>query len=171
MKELKTRRSVRNYNLDKKLTYEELVDICKIATCAPTARNQRPWNFIIIDDNDVINKLSEACKGSLDLKKCNTYIALLGHVNPMGLTAPGMEPCDLAAAQMNMITYARSKNLGTCWIGGFSSNERIENMNKILNVPADYYVYSLLAVGYPSDLSCFYEQDRFDINMVHHNKF
>lgn len=169
MKEIFTRRSVRNFNLDKKLTYEELCDICRAGMTTPSARNQQPWRFLIIDDESIIEKLSQVIvKSTMKLSNANTYIAVLGCKD-----APneGMEPCDLSASIMSMMYYARSKNLGTCWIGVYGSEERSNLVSEILNVPDNLFVFSLMAIGYPSDLSCFFDVDRFDINKIYHNKF
>lgn len=166
-----TRRSVRNYNLDKKLTYEELVDICRAGMTSPSARNQQPWRFLIIDDEEIINKMADIIvKSTMNLRNANTYIAVIGQSQDK-IPNFGMEPCDLSASIMSMMYYARSKNLGTCWIGVSGNKEREDGINKVLNVGNGYFVFSLMAIGYPSDLGCFKEVDRFDINKIYHNKF
>lgn len=169
MDEIFTRRSVRVFDLNKKLTYEELCDICKAGMTTPSARNQQPWRFLIIDDKSIINKLSNAIvKSTMKLNNANTYIAVLGCKDAPNV---GMEPCDLSASMMSMMYYARSKNLGTCWIGVYGSEERSALVNEILNVPENLFTFSLMAIGYPNDLSCFFNIDRFDINKIYHNKF
>lgn len=171
MKEIFTRRSVREYDLSKKLSYDELLDIVKAGMAGPTARNQQSWTFMIIDDEAIIKELAVAVgKSTMNLLNANTYIAILGHTEGNVLSY-GMQPSDLGAAQMNMMIYARSKNLGTCWIGSYGNKDREINFKRVLNVPDEYFVYSLMAIGYPKDLSCFKEIDRFDINKVFHNKF
>ncbi len=169
MKEIFTRRSVRNYNLEKKLTKEELKDIIKAGMSAPSARGQQAWVFMIIDDMNIINKLSEKIvKSTMKLNNANTYIAVFGRKD-----APiiDMLPTDLAACQMNMITYARSKDLGTCWIGVYGNKEREEIVSDVLNVDSNYFPFSLLAIGYPSCLNCFKEVSRLDETKIFYNEF
>ncbi len=169
MKEIFTRRSVRKYDLTKKLTREELKDVIRAAFAAPSARNQQTKNFIIIDDLDIIEQISHVSKGSMIVKNCNTIIGILGQYE--GLINPEMQPTDLSAAQMNMMTYARSKDLGTCWLGVYPIEERMESLNKILNVPSHLFVYSLLAIGYPENLDVFKEIDKFDEDKIFYNRF
>lgn len=169
MKEIFTRRSVRDYDLSRHLSYDELYDIIRAGMAAPSARNQQAWEFLIIDDLDIINELSNnIVKSTMKLNKANTYIMVLGRTDAPN---PGMLACDLGACQMNMITYARSKGLGSCWIGVYGNSERVEIVKRVLNVP-DYLIpYSLLAIGYPNDLSCFKENDRFDKSKIRINRF
>lgn len=170
MKEIFTRRSIRKYDLSKKLNHDELVDITKAGFAAPTARNQRSRNFLIVDDESIIAELSEVSKGSMILKNCNTVIAILGYLDD-SICMPEMQCCDLSAAQENMMIYARSKNLGTCWIGVYPIEERIKALKKILNVPSNMFVFSLMAIGYPENESCFKEVDKFDETKVFYNRF
>ena len=88
------RRSVRKYNLDKKIDYDTLVDLCRHAEAAPSARRQESREYIIIDNQDIINELSLVSKGSMILSECNTVIAVIGK-NPEELTTPHMQPQDL----------------------------------------------------------------------------
>ncbi|MGM9971806.1 MAG: nitroreductase family protein [Anaeroplasmataceae bacterium] len=169
MEEIFTRRSVREYDLTKKLSRDELKDIIRAGMASPSARNQQSWRFVIIDDENIINELSNSItKSTMKLSNANTYIAVLGCADA---PVSNLLPCDLGASQMNMMTYARSKNLGTCWIGVYQNKEREEALKKILNIPAEFYPYSLMAIGYPLDLNCFKEVNRFDEEKIFYNRF
>ena len=75
---LLNRRSVREFDLNKKISYETLVELCKYGEAAPSARNQRSREYIVIDDKSVLDELSNTSKGSGVLKNCNTAIAVVG---------------------------------------------------------------------------------------------
>lgn len=168
MKEIFTRRSIRNYNLEKKLTKEELIDIINAGFQAPSARNQQALSFLIIDDMSIIEKIgSKIVKSSLKITDCNTYICVLGNKN-----APiyDMLVVDAAASVMNMMTYARSKNLGTCWVGLYGSRERTNDIVEVLDIPSIYTPLCLMAIGYPKVINDFKEVDRFDLNKIFYNE-
>lgn len=163
------RRSVRKYNLDKKIDYDTLVDLCRHAEAAPSARRQESREYIIIDDQAIINELSLISKGSMILSECNTVIAVIGK-NPEGLTTPHMQPQDLSAATQNILLAATQKGLGSCWIGIYPLEDRLEAAAKILNIKDNKFVFSLVALGYPLNDDCFYDANKLKMGNIHHNR-
>ena len=163
------RRSVRKYNLDKKIDYDTLVDLCRHAEAAPSARRQESREYIIIDDQAIINELSLISKGSMILSECNTVIAVIGK-NPEGLTTPHMQPQDLSAATQNILLAATQKGLGSCWIGIYPLEDRLEAAAKILNIKDNKFVFSLVALGYPLNDDCFYDANKLKMENIHHNR-
>lgn len=162
------RRSVRKYNLDKKIDYEVLKKLCEFAEAAPSARRQISREYIIVDDQNIINELSKISKGSMILSECNTLIAVIGK-DPKDLVTPHMQPQDLAAATENILIAATSMGLGSCWIGVYPLIERITPCNKILNISDDRFVFSLIALGYPRDEDCFYDAQKINNTKIYHN--
>ncbi len=163
------RRSVRKYNLDKKIEYDTLVDLCRHAEAAPSARRQESREYIIIDDQAIINELSLVSKGSMILSECNTVIAVIGK-NPEGLTTPHMQPQDLSAATENILLAATQKGLGSCWIGIYPLEDRLEAAGKILNIKDNKFVFSLVALGYPLNDDCFYDANKLKMENIYHNR-
>lgn len=163
------RRSVRKYNLDKKIDYDTLVDLCRYAEAAPSARRQESREYIIIDDQAIINELSLVSKGSMILSECNTVIAVIGK-NPEGLTTPHMQPQDLSAATQNILLAATQKGLGSCWIGIYPLEDRLEAAGKILNIKDNKFVFSLVALGYPLNDDCFYDANKLKMENIYHNR-
>lgn len=163
------RRSVRKYNLDKKIDYDTLVDLCRHAEAAPSARRQESREYIIIDNQDIINELSLVSKGSMILSECNTVIAVIGK-NPEELTTPHMQPQDLSAATQNILLAATQKGLGSCWIGIYPLDDRMNAAASILNINEDKFVFSLVALGYPQNDDCFYDANKLKMENIHHNR-
>ena len=53
-----TRRSIRNYTGE--IIDEQIIrNIIKAGMYAPSARNTRPWHFLIIDDREILKKIME----------------------------------------------------------------------------------------------------------------
>ena len=59
MKEIYERRSVRSYS-DKYVKEEKIEQILKAGMQAPSAGNQRPWEFLVVRDREILEKLAEA---------------------------------------------------------------------------------------------------------------
>ena len=56
----KLRRSVRKYK-STPVPKEHIEQILQAASSAPSAGNQQPWRFLVVDDKEVIQKLQKAC--------------------------------------------------------------------------------------------------------------
>lgn len=164
------RRSVRKFDLSKKISYEDLYDLCKYGEAAPSARRQQSREYIIIDNKKIIDQLSLVSKGSMVLKDCNTIIAVIGK-NPELIVTPHMQTQDLAAAVENILLAATQKGFGSCWIGIHPLEERVSPCNEILKVKDGASVFALIALGYPSDENCFYDMGKFNDTLVHHNEY
>lgn len=164
------RRSIRKYDLAKKIDYDTLVDLCRHAEAAPSARRQESREYIIIDDQNVINELSLVSKGSMILSECNTVIAVVGK-DPINLSTPHMQPQDLAAATENILLAATQQKLGSCWIGIYPLEDRLAATKKILKIKDNRFVFSLVALGYPQDVNaCFFDANKIKIENIHHNR-
>ena len=54
---------------------------------------------------------------------------------------------DLGIAMEHMVLRATELGLGTCWIGWFKA----AHIKKTLQIPRDWKIISLLALGYPQE--------------------
>ncbi|MDE7264567.1 MAG: nitroreductase family protein [Anaeroplasmataceae bacterium] len=170
MDAIKNRRSVREYDLTKKLDFETLKKLCIAAEAAPTARNQRSREYIIIDDEKIIQRISMVSKGAMVLSNCNTCIAVLGR-NKEELTTPSMQEQDLACAVENILIEATDLGIGSCYIGIYPLEERITFCNELLEVKNGAYTFALVALGYPKDHKVFYDKNKFNDDVIHHNRY
>lgn len=169
MKDILTRRSIRKYDLSKKVDVDILKKLCLAGLAAPSARRQDSSSFIMIDDKELIQKLSTISKGAIILANCNTAIAVLGKRSDL-VTAPQMQDQDLAAATENILIAARQLNLGTCWIGVSPITERVLAAGNILNIPDTHYVFALITVGYPESEDVFCELKKDSEARIHYNQ-
>ncbi|CAL7963997.1 Nitroreductase [Gammaproteobacteria bacterium] len=165
---LKNRRSIREYQ-DKKISSEVLREILSDACQAPSAMNRQPWEFIVIQDKKMMERISDESKSNLlreiennpgsQLKK---YEALLRSRQNVFYNAPCLviiagkneneffqRDCTLTAAYFMFAATAR--NLGTCWIG---LGGKIEGsaLREDIWLPEDYEVVATLIVGYPQKI-------------------
>ena len=165
------RRSVRKFDLTKEISREVLKKLCEYGESAPSARRQESREYIIIDDTRIIEKLSSVSKGTMVLTDCNTVIAVVGK-NPIDLSTPDMQTQDLAAATENILIAATSMGLGSCWLGVYPREDRIQAIKEILNMPDEKFPFSLIALGYPlyKD-TCFYDAKKLKEENIHFNRY
>lgn len=166
MEAIYARRSVRGYKSDP-VSRETLQKLMNAAVQAPTAMNQQPWAFGVIEGVDRLRDFSDRTKAYM-LAHLDAFPALAGYremfENPESnlcygapaciviYTKPGgvaaMNDCSMAA--QNLMLAACDMGLGTCWIGflGFLLNQ--PDVKGQLGVPDDYQMIAPIIVGYPA---------------------
>ena len=117
MKEIKVRRSIRSF-IDKKVSREDLDLLIRAGMQAPSAMNRKPWCFMVIDDEEVMNKLFTHPAFTGKIKEARSFILVLADLDK---TTSLLFHQDLAAATQNILLEATHLGIG-CVIseGGWS---------------------------------------------------
>ncbi len=161
------RRSVRKYK-NELIPYDDLLTLCKYAEAAPSARNQKGREYIIIENQELINKLSLIyTKSTMRVNECKQMIAVIGK-NPDDLPSPAFHVQDLSLATENLMIKAAEMGIGSCMLGTYPLEERYKEVNKLLNVTDNKFVFTLICLGYPLDENAFYDKNKFDLSLVKH---
>ena len=145
MNEIYLRRSVRKF-LDKKVEPEKIEKLLRAAMQAPSAKNQQPWHFIVIDEETQLDSIRTIRGGAKHLYTAPLVIVLA--VGP-DLIANHSEAQDMGCATQNLMLQAVALDIGTIWIGTYSDKETMSEVRKISNLPENYEPYVVLGVGYP----------------------
>ncbi len=160
-----TRRSVRTF-LAKEVEQEKIEKLLRAAMQAPSAANQRPWEFMVIRGKENLLTLSQYNPYASCLKNADLGIIVLG--NQERLIFPEYWQQDLAAATQNILLEATELELGTVWFGTAPDQERMAYIQKLYNLSDNLLPYSVIAVGYPKDSNANAFIDRFEENRVHY---
>ena len=160
-----TRRSVRKYTGCK--IYEGAIKkILNAGMYAPSARDTRPWHFVVIDDKDILSKVLEFHPYATMLLQASHAIAVCGDENLQN--GPGYYVMDCSAAAQNMLLAAHSLGLGAVWIGIHPEPDRIEGLSRLLELPSHVKPVALISLGIPVEsfepVSQRYEQERIRYN-------
>lgn len=163
---IKTRYSVRNY-ISKKIPNEVVKEIIELGMNAPSAGNEKPWHFIVIDDKNIMNKIPNFHIHSKMLEEASLAILVCFDINLE--KHKGMAVQDCSAATENILIAANAKELGSVWLGIYPRDERIEGMRELLKIPKNIIPFSLISLGYPKKR---YDKERvIEINRIHYNKW
>jgi len=158
------RKSIRNFT-DKPIEKELIDKMLKAAMQAPSAHNQQPWEFIVVDDRELLDELSHASPGAWMLKTVN--VAIVPLILPTELS-PHFSMQDLSAATENILLEATNLGIGSVWIGVYPLKERVSHIEKVLNIKGDIHPFSMIALGYEEgnrEIKLRYNESR-----VHFNK-
>lgn len=145
---LKSRRSIRKYK-SKPIPDEVLKSIMNAARLAPSALNAQPWKFIVVRDEDLKIKLTQACNKKW-IAEAPVVIVACGFPDEADAYMGGYMnsyPVDVAIALDHMVLSATDLGLGSCWIGRFKE----EKVKDLLEIPTDVKVVALIPLGYPDE--------------------
>ncbi|QMS85546.1 nitroreductase family protein [Candidatus Xianfuyuplasma coldseepsis] len=159
---LMKRQSVRHYT---KETVSEvaITTMLEAAMQAPSANNQQPWEFIIVDDRTILDQLSKASRGAWMLADAPLAIIV---VMKEGGKSPRMRPQDCAAAVENILLSAVEQQLGAVWIGVYPLEERMTYINEILHITKGT-AFAQIAIGHPDTTKSVTK--RYDASRVYRN--
>ena len=167
MEALFSRRSIRKYTAEP-VTEEVLREILEAAMSAPSAGNQQPWHFVIINDRKILDYIPSFHPHSQMLKEAPVAILVCGDLTLEKHIGYWVQDC--SAATENLLLAIHAKGLGAVWLGIFPREERVEGLRKLLDIPDHVIPLSLIPVGYPAE-SKPPRPDRYNANKIHHNRW
>ncbi len=160
------RRSVRKFTTEKVLP-PALDYMLKAAMAAPSAGNQQPWEFVVIDDRAVLDKIPSVHPYAEMLKQSPLAILVCGDLTREKRKGFWIQDC--AAATQNLLLAATTLGLGSVWLGVYPREDRVEGLRALLNLPEHIVPFALVPVGEPDEHKP--PSDRYDATRVHKNKW
>lgn len=164
---IKARRSIRKFE-DRPVEKEKIELLLRAAMQAPSASNEQPWEFIVVENKDTLKVLSEAHPYSMAMKNAPLGIVVLVDKKYLTKMTAFWEQ-DLAAASENILLEAVELGLGATWMAIAPLPERIDYIQKAFDLPEGVVGFSMIAIGYPLKAKEF--EDRFNTERIHYEKF
>jgi nitroreductase len=161
-----TRRSIRKY-AKKKITDEIVEKLLQAAFSAPSAGNQQPWHFVILDDRKILNVIPTFHPSARMLTEADKAILVCGDLDLEKFKGYWMIDC--AAATENILLAAHSLGLGACWLGVYPREGRVAGMRKLLHLPMHIIPFALVSLGYPAEILS--KEARYNAKRIHHNSW
>ncbi len=159
-----TRRSVRDFKHDP-VVEKDVLDLLRAGMQAPSAKNEQPWHFVVIDDPEILHAIPEFHPYSKMLMDAPLAILVCSDRKLEQKRASWLQDC--SAATENILLAAHAKGLGAVWLGIFPDSERVFGMQSLLDLPKDVRPVSLIAIGHPASQP--EPVDRFNESRVHYN--
>jgi nitroreductase len=139
---LKTRRSIRAYT-PQAVPREIIEDIIDCGRLAPTARNEQPWEFVVVTDKAVRSGIAQAADYGRFIADAPVCVAVLSRKTKYYLE-------DGSAATLNILLAAHAHGLGACWVAG-DKKPYAAKVVRMVEAPEDYRLISLVSIGYPAE--------------------
>lgn len=122
------RKSVRKYK-DRPVEKEKIDKLIRAGMAAPSSRDRRPWEFIIVTDRKALNTMAEwpPLRPDAERDKASDR-RLRRYDNPPTLVSG-------CSAASQTVTCRRSMGLGAVWTAVYPYPDRIEIVRKELLLP------------------------------------
>ncbi|MCM1544455.1 MAG: nitroreductase family protein [Ruminococcus sp.] len=171
LKIMKNRRSVRKYT-DEKIPQKKLRMILQAGLLAPSSRNIRPVEFIVVEDKDTLKKLAKSkSAGSGMIADAACAVVVIGNASKADAW---IEDCSLALG--NMLLMAEDLGIGACWVQirlrktllGKASGAYVKN---VLGIPDSFEVEAILSLGIAQKSESPRSWDKTEQDKIHLEKF
>lgn len=135
---IRTRLEVREYS-DKPIDAGTRNAILEAARLAPSGRNRQHWRFIVITEQDDLDRLAELSMTGDWID--DAAFAVVVTTDP----THGYHEIDAGRAITHMQFAAWETGVGSCIYTGFDS----EGMRSFLDVPSEYAITAVVGFGWP----------------------
>lgn len=157
------RRSIRNFTAEE-VTTAQIQSLLEAAMAAPSARDRRPWEFVVVTDGGIREQLAQTHQFSGVARKAPLVIVVCGHPE----VAPHWVQ-DCSAATENILLAAAGLGLGAVWVGIHPAIEREKHVRQVIGLPAGVRPLCLVPIGHPAEQK--QARTRFEAAHVHYERF
>ena len=168
---MKNRRSIRSYT-GGKIPREQLELILQAGLLAPSSKNIRPVEFIVVDDQDTLKKLSKSKQaGAGMLSRASCAVVVIGDASRADAW---IEDCSLAMGYM--LLMAENLGLAACWVQERLRKTLLQTdsgayVKKLLAIPGGYEVEAVLSLGIPQKAEAPRTWEQTEQNKIHWGRF
>lgn len=163
------RTSVRRYS-DEPITDVQKQALLHAAMSAPSGVNKQPWEFIVVDDKEILKRLADALPYAKMAAQAPLAIIVCGNSDRFleGDDATLWEQ-DLSAASENILLAAHALGLGAVWTCLYPHQDRMQAVRNILKISDGVIPFNLIPIGHP--LADHAPMDKWHPERVHFNKY
>lgn len=136
------RRTIRKYT-DEPVDPQDVRLILEAALTSPTSKNARSWQFVVVEDRDMLGRLGQ-CKPNYATSVAGAPLAVVVTAD-MTKSEAWIEDASVAAIIMQL--QAADLGLGSCWV-------EVRDRYREDGEPAEEYVRELLGIPEEMGIVC-----------------
>jgi len=169
--QIRDRRSIRRYR-DQAVEKEKVDLLVEAALRSFSSRDIKPWQFVVVDERDLLEKLGSAKPhGASFLKTAPLAIVVCADT-----AASDVWVEDTAIASTFIHLAAQDLGLGSCWIqirkrDHSSAKTADACVKEILRIPETLQVASIIAIGYPEEIKPGHAKETLAYDKVFFNQY
>ncbi len=135
---IRTIRAVREFE-SRPVSDEVITQILKAGRWTGSSKNTQPWQFIVVKDREMLNRLADCGNYTDHLRRANFAIVVLteraAHAN-----------YDAGRCCQNMMLAAWNDGVGSC----IATMHRQADAERVLGIPREYELQQVISFGYPA---------------------
>lgn len=168
---LRARRSIRKFT-EQRVEEEKTKLLQEAVLRSPSSKNGNPWEFIFVDDPELIEKLSQSKPhGAVFLANAPLAVVVLADETKGDVW---VEDCSIASILLQLT--AQSLGLGSCWVQvrrrAHSETQTAEQyIQKLFDLPDRLRVLSVIGIGYSAKTRSGKVFEELQQEKVHRNQF
>ena len=160
---IQNRRSTRKFT-EQLLSPEQVELILKAALMAPASKRSNPWQFVVVEDMEMLKKLAF-------LEGCALAVVVLANVMESDVWIE-----DASVASIYMQLQAEDLGLGSCWCqirNRVTEDEEDSNnyVRSLLDIPYQLDVLSIIGIGYKDQVRKPFDESHLQWEKIHIGKF
>ena len=139
-----SRRSVRSYRAEP-VAREQVQEILRAGTWAPSGLNNQPWRFVVVRDRQLLGELAKLTRYSHIIAGAPVAIAVFCDRRVMYNSVKDHQ--GIGACLQNMLLAAHGLGLGAVWLGEILKSEAA--VRQLLGLSDELELMAVVTVGHP----------------------
>lgn len=164
---IRERHSSRSFT-DEPVSDADIEIMLRCAMQAPSAANERPWEFILIHDREMLAKVGEINSWARFAR--SAPLGILVCLDTQKEKEKGMGILDVGLCSENLMLAATALGLGSVFTGIYPYKDRMEGFSRLCSLPDFAEPIGLIVIGHPK-IARHEPEDRFDPAAIHQNKW
>ena len=146
---LQKRRSVRKFT-EEAVPEEMIEQLLHAAMSGPSACNRMPWEFWVVTEPQLLEKLRKASRfTNYEAKLAMVVCGNLSRALPMGLGEYWVQDC--SAATENILLQATDLGLGAVWCGIYPQKRPQQRVSELLGLTEKQIPLNVIFLGFPAE--------------------
>lgn len=163
-----SRKSVRHFTNDK-ISNDTILELVKAGMAAPTALNCQPWEFIIINDKEKMQKFASSLQFSKMLDSAVAAIVVCANPDKANGKQMDYAMIDTSLASENILIAAESLGLGGAWVALYPKQVAVDYIREQLNIPENIVPLNIIPLGIPTGIDN--PKDKYNESLIHWEKW
>lgn len=152
MKTILTRTSIRKFQ-QRPVEKDKVLALLRAGMAAPTARDFRPWHFVVLSDTADIHAYAATMKHHVEMIAQSPLIiyACGDTTRMMQGQARDFWIQDVSCASENILLAAHAMGLGAVWTSVYPEMRKVNGVSRALGLPGNLVPLNCILIGYPDE--------------------
>lgn len=134
---------------------------------APSAGNEQPWQFIVIRERAMLDKVPDVHPYASMMREAQAAVLVCGDLSLGKHEGYWVQGC--SAATQNLLLAVQAEGLGGVWLGVYPRKPRMKAIKELFGLPDHAVPFSLIAIGYPAEQKG--PSDRYKPERIHNERW